>query len=113
MLIFRENGGVRAKFTPMGGGQFIARPVFNNERTGKKGVRILYLKTRTEPHRMNLRDDYNKIKQAALEEKKYQSLEKWLDTHIPNYYIMVDPERATCQQLQKWTKAQKTYASND
>lgn len=93
-------------------GEYSQPTVFANERTGKKGVRILYLKTRSEPHRMNLRDDYNKVKQAALEEKKYQALEKWLNTHIPTYYIMLDPEKAGCQQLQKWTNAAKTYASN-
>jgi peptidyl-prolyl cis-trans isomerase SurA len=94
-------------------GDFSQPSVFTNERTGKKGVRILYLKTRTEPHRMNLRDDYNKIKQAALEEKKYQALDKWLTTHIPSYYIMIDPDKANCQQLQKWTNMQKTYASKN
>lgn len=85
---------------------------FADER-GKKGVRLLYLKSRSEPHRMNLRDDYNKIKQAALEEKKFKALDKWLDNHIPNYYIMVDTDRAGCPQLQKWTNAQKKYASNN
>lgn len=91
----------------------ISQPlVFTDQRTGKKGVRLLYLKSRSEPHRMNLRDDYNKIKQAALEEKKYQALDKWLRSHMANYYIMIDPENASCPQLQKWTNAQKTYASN-
>jgi len=94
-------------------GEYSQPTVFANERTGKKGVRILYLKSRSEPHRMNLRDDYNKIKQAALEEKKYQSLEKWLTIHVPNYYIMIDPDKANCQQLQKWTNIQKTYASKN
>jgi len=94
-------------------GDYSQPTVFTNERTGKKGVRILFLKTRTEPHRMNLRDDYNKIKQAALEEKKYQSLEKWLTTHVPNYYIMIDSDKANCQQLQKWTDIQKIYASKN
>jgi peptidyl-prolyl cis-trans isomerase SurA len=94
-------------------GEYSQPSVFTNERTGKKGVRILYLKTRTEPHRMNLRDDYNKIKQAALEEKKYQALDKWLTAHIPSYYIMIDPDKANCQQLQKWTNMQKTYASKN
>lgn len=90
----------------------ISQPLaFTDERTGKKGVRLLYLKSRSEPHRMNLRDDYNKIKQAALEEKKYQSLQKWLTAHIPDYYIMVDTDNASCPQLQKWTSTQKTYAS--
>lgn len=90
----------------------ISQPLtFTNEQ-GKKGVRLLYLKSQSEPHRMNLRDDYNKIKTAALEEKKYKALDKWLDSHIPNYYIMVDPDK-TCPQLQKWTNASKTYALKD
>jgi len=90
----------------------ISQPIaFTDERTGKKGVRLIYLKSRSEPHRMNLKDDYNKIKQAALEEKKYKALDKWLTSHIANYYIMIDPESASCPQLEKWTNAAKTYAS--
>jgi peptidyl-prolyl cis-trans isomerase SurA len=88
----------------------ISQPLTFTDERGKKGVRLVYLKSRSEPHRMNLRDDYNKIKQAALEEKKYKSLDKWLDTHIPNYYIMVDSDE-NCPQLQKWTNASKAYAS--
>jgi peptidyl-prolyl cis-trans isomerase SurA len=93
-------------------GEYSQPTLFTDERTGKKGVRILYLKSRSEPHRMNLRDDYNKISTAALEEKKYLALEKWMNAHIPNYYIMVDPEEASCPKLDKWVNAQKTYASN-
>ena len=78
----------------------------------KKGVRILYLKSRTEPHRLNLKDDYNKIAQSALEEKKYQALDKWLKANIPAYYIMIDKETADCPQLKKFTDAANTYASN-
>jgi peptidyl-prolyl cis-trans isomerase SurA len=60
---------------------------------------------------MNLKDDYNKIKQAALEEKKFQTLDKWLSSHIASYYIMLDPAKAGCAQLQKWSNVAKTYAS--
>jgi peptidyl-prolyl cis-trans isomerase SurA len=91
-------------------GEFSQPAVFVDERSQKKGVRILYLKSRSEPHRMNLRDDYNKISQAALEEKKYIVLDKWLTTHIPNYYIMIDPEAGDCQQLKKWSTVQKDTA---
>jgi peptidyl-prolyl cis-trans isomerase SurA len=83
-------------------GEYSQPTVFMDERVGKKGVRILYLKSRSQPHRMNLRDDYNKISSAALEEKKYLALDKWLSTHIPNYYVMIDQEEAGCPQLQKW-----------
>jgi peptidyl-prolyl cis-trans isomerase SurA len=92
-------------------GEFSQPTPFTDERSQKKGVRLLYLKSRSEPHRMNIRDDYNKIAQAAQEEKKYAALDKWLTGHIPNYYIMIDPEESTCPQLQKWTNVSKTYAS--
>ncbi|HEU0110854.1 MAG TPA: peptidylprolyl isomerase [Flavisolibacter sp.] len=92
-------------------GEYSQPTVFTDER-GKKGVRILYLKSRTEPHRLNLKDDYNKIAQSALEEKKYQALDKWLKANIPAYYIMIDKETADCPQLKKFTDAANTYASN-
>lgn len=92
-------------------GEYSQPTSFVDER-GKKGVRVLYLKSRSEPHRLNLRDDYNRVAQSALEEKKYQTLEKWLKANIPSYYIMIDPENANCTQLKKWVDVQKTYASN-
>lgn len=87
-------------------GEYSQPVIFTDER-GKKGVRILYLKSRTEPHRMNMRDDYNKISTAALEEKKAQVLEKWLTNRITTHYIMVDPTISNCAQLEKWKGAAK------
>ncbi|HZH96161.1 MAG TPA: peptidylprolyl isomerase [Flavisolibacter sp.] len=92
-------------------GAYSQPAVFTNER-GDKGVRILYLKSRSEPHRMNVRDDYNKISQAALEEKKAMTSDKWLNSRIASYYIMIDPSVATCPQLQKWTGAAKVAGIN-
>ena len=85
---------------------------FTDDRTGKKGVRLLYLKSKSEPHRMNLHDDYNRIANAALDEKKFKVLDKWLTTHMNAQYIMLDPEETSCPQLKKWAEAAKTYASN-
>lgn len=92
-------------------GEFSQPAVFVNER-GDKGVRILYLKSRSEPHRMNVRDDYNRIAQSALEEKKAITLDKWLNSRIPTYYIMLDPSVSACPQLQKWTSASKLAGTN-
>lgn len=88
-----------------------SQPIPFTDERGKKGVRILYLKSRTEPHRMNIRDDYNKIATAALEEKKMQVLDKWLKNRISTHYIMVDPTISNCSQLEKWKGAAK-LASN-
>lgn len=79
---------------------------------GKKGVRLVYLKGKSEPHRMNLRDDYNRIANAALEEKKFKALDSWLTTHMNAQYIRLETDDKSCPQLKKWEDASKTYASN-
>lgn len=84
-----------------------SKPVEYNDERGKKGVRIVYLKTKTDPHRENLKDDYNKIAQRALELKKENALDKWFGDKIKNYYIMIDDEYKTCASLKKWAEYAK------
>ncbi|RYG28432.1 MAG: peptidylprolyl isomerase, partial [Burkholderiales bacterium] len=86
----------------------ISQPfAFTNER-GDKGVRIIYLKSRSEPHRMNVKDDFNRISTAALEEKKAQALDKWLNSHIADHYVMLDPDLQHCAQIQRWATPSTT-----
>jgi peptidyl-prolyl cis-trans isomerase SurA len=76
------------------------------EENGKKGVRIIHYKSRSEPHRLNLQEDYSKISQMALEEKKRKVLDKWINDKLPAYYIMIDDvDSKDCDQLNKWKKA--------
>jgi len=82
-------------------GQYSQPAPFEDER-GKKGVRILYLKSRTDPHRENLRDDYNKIADRALELKKETEVEKWFEKKIHTYYISIDEEYKSCPEMEKW-----------
>jgi len=82
-------------------GEYSKPTLFSDERQ-KKGVRIVYLKSRTDPHRENLKDDYNRIAQRALEIKKNQTLEKWFASKVPTYYIMIDDEIRNCGMLGPW-----------
>jgi peptidyl-prolyl cis-trans isomerase SurA len=84
-------------------GQYSQPQIYADER-GKKGVRILYLRSRTDPHRENLKEDYNRVATRALEEKKQAALEKWFGDHIKNYFIYIDPQYAQCHQLENWNK---------
>ena len=79
-----------------------SQPVTFTDERGKKSVRIVYLKTRTEPHVENLRDDYNREAQRALEEKKGDAIEKWFNNKIATYYIMIDDDYKSCAQLHRW-----------
>ena len=84
-------------------GQF-SKPLENIDERGRKGVRIIYLKSKTAPHRENLKDDYNKISQRAIEQKKEAALEKWFAEKTNGYYIMIDDEYKTCPTLKRWVE---------
>ncbi len=87
-----------------------SQPTAYTDEQGKKGVRIVYLKSRSEPHRMNLHDDYSKISQFSLEEKKAKAMEKWMAAKLPTYYINVDPQTETeCPQLKKYAVDKKAF----
>jgi peptidyl-prolyl cis-trans isomerase SurA len=79
-----------------------SKPVAFTDERGKKGVRLVYMVSKSEPHRENLRDDYNWIAERALDEKKNAALEKWFIQKIPTLYVMIDGEYKNCSNLTKW-----------
>jgi peptidyl-prolyl cis-trans isomerase SurA len=83
----------------------ISQPIAFTDERGKQAVRIVFYETRTEPHLANLKDDYNRIAERALEIKKMQALEKWFKDRIPTYYITSDKEFSGCNNITDWHKA--------
>jgi peptidyl-prolyl cis-trans isomerase SurA len=88
-------------------GEYSKPTTFTDEK-GKKGVRIVLLVSKSEPHRENLKDDYNRVASRALDEKKSAALEKWFGTKIPTFYIMIDGEYRNCANLKKWASNSAT-----
>lgn len=82
-------------------GEYSKASEFTDER-GKRGIRIVYLISKSEPHRENMKNDYDRIAQRALETKKEEALEKWFTQKIPTYYILIDDEYKNCAELQMW-----------
>jgi peptidyl-prolyl cis-trans isomerase SurA len=57
-----------------------------------------------------MHDDYSRISQFALEEKKSKAMEKWMVAKLPTYFINIDPETQTeCPQLKKFTDVKKAF----
>jgi peptidyl-prolyl cis-trans isomerase SurA len=81
-------------------GEYSPPLVFKDERE-KTGLRIVNLRSKTEPHRENLKDDYNKVAVRALEEKKNRTVDKWFVDKLPTYYIMVDKEFEDCESIRR------------
>jgi peptidyl-prolyl cis-trans isomerase SurA len=84
-------------------GEISAPQVYLDDR-GRKTVRLIYFKERTSPHRENLKEDYNKVAQRALEEKKAKSMDSWFKERVPNYYVFIDNSLQACPELKDWTK---------
>lgn len=82
-------------------GQYSQPVPFKDERD-RQGVRIIYLKSRTNPHRENLKDDYDRIATRALEIKKQKVISDWFQSKIPTYYLMIDDDFKGCQSLNNW-----------
>lgn len=86
-------------------GGFSQPQVFTNPQTGDKSCRIIYLKSKTQPHKANLIDDYSNIQDVALKQKQIDYQNKWLQEKLPTYYIKIDKEYQSCPELIPWIAA--------
>jgi len=70
----------------------------------KKAYRILRLNKRVETHKANLVDDFAKIKEYAINAKKQETLDEWVDKTIAETYIRLSGSLAECELANKWSK---------
>jgi peptidyl-prolyl cis-trans isomerase SurA len=78
----------------------ISKPIRFRQDDGTEAVRIIYYKSKMRPHQANLKDDYQKISMAALNEKKNKVLDAWFLKARDEVFINVDEEYNSCQILQ-------------
>ncbi len=78
----------------------ITAPLSYRLEDGKDAMRILYYKDKIKPHQANLLDDYQKISNAALAEKRNRILNSWFDNARDDVFIRIDDEYNNCQILQ-------------
>ncbi len=67
---------------------------------GSRYFRLIQLQSRSKPHKANLKQDYNKIQTAALEQKKASYTEKWVLDRLRSTFLSVDPLYQTCPGIQ-------------
>lgn len=80
----------------------ISPAVYTTTRDGKEAFRILKLKSRTEPHRLNMEDDYQKLQELTLNDKQQRAIESWRDKKKSLAYIRVADEYKSCELIQDW-----------
>ena len=65
--------------------------------TGQEAVRIVYYKSKISPHQANLEQDWQKIQEAALNEKKSLAEAKWVLDSKEKVFIYIDDEFKHCK----------------
>jgi len=83
-------------------GQISAPIKFENIQTDEVTFRAIILFSRTEPHVANLRDDYSKIQNAALERKKMGYMEEWVQEQKGKIFIKIDEDYGNCPNIKDW-----------
>lgn len=99
--------GVYFAIDTMSIGDVSAPMFFTNQQNREEHARIIWLRSQTEPHQANLRQDYAKIQSAAVEQKRATFLSEWIDKRVSEMYIEVDP-MYDCEMIDKWRKNSKT-----
>lgn len=74
----------------------ISHPSSYRMQDGKEAVRILFYKSKIPPHQANLDDDWQKIQDAALREKKSKAEAQWVKDSRGLVYIFIDDDFKHC-----------------
>jgi len=83
----------------------ISRPVKEDDpRGGAPKIKIMMISNRYDEHTADFAKDYLKIQDLALREKQFRAIKKWMDKHIEDTYVQVNPENKECDFANNWVK---------
>ncbi|OEJ98724.1 peptidylprolyl isomerase [Flavivirga aquatica] len=74
------------------------------DRSRNVKFKLLTVTDRVDEHKADYAQDYLKIKQLALEEKKIKAIEKWQESKILDTYIKISGEHRDCKFSGNWLK---------
>ena len=81
----------------------ISKPSLMVTDNGRQAYRLIRLIRRTDPHIANLRDDYQRIQNAALAEKQNNATDKWIKKKLKDTYVKIDDEYRNCKFTNGWS----------
>jgi peptidyl-prolyl cis-trans isomerase SurA len=81
----------------------ITQPVLFEAESGN-AYRLIKVRHKTEAHKVNLHDDYDKIYNLASEAKRTEDLVKWAEKHVGKTYVRLDNDYINCNFKINWTK---------
>ena len=86
----------------------ISKPLINQGQAGqdaKQSFRIIYLKARSEPHKANLKDDYQRMQSLAQMHKQKSTVDAWVNKKLRSIYVRIDDDYKNCKFTHNWKQA--------
>ena len=77
----------------------VTKPIPFRAPDGSRYFRLVQLQSRSKPHKADLKQDYNKIQSAALEQKKGEFTERWVLDKLRTTYLSVCDLYRDCPNL--------------
>jgi peptidyl-prolyl cis-trans isomerase SurA len=85
----------------------ISSPMLTQSKDGRQSYHVIFVKSRTEPHRANLKDDYQRIQEEALAAKKDKITNEWIKKKVATTYVRISDEYKSCKFDNKWMQSQQ------
>lgn len=101
-----ESGGSRIAYKDLDPGIYfaidsmkvgnISKPLVYRTEDQKEAVRVIFFKSKSDAHNLSLKDDWNKLQTATLNQKKNGILNRWFDKVRQDVFISIDPSYNLC-----------------
>ena len=86
-------------------GELSGPSLYEEERSGKQAYRLIKLLSKSDPHKANLKQDYQMIQQMAKGEKEQLAVNNWVKQKIALSFIRIDEDYQSCDFRFNWTNA--------
>lgn len=81
----------------------ISEPYESTDTKGKLAFKVIQLKSKTEPHRANLKDDYELLKQHTMQYEQNRIVDQWIEEKIKSTYIRINEPFNDCTfRIKEW-----------
>ncbi|MCG2792002.1 MAG: peptidylprolyl isomerase [Weeksellaceae bacterium] len=82
----------------------ITEPFQQEDQQKRKMISIIQVNDIIDAHQLELSTDYERIKDMALNKKKNEIVEKWVNNKIPSIFISIDDKYKDCKFHSNWLK---------
>jgi peptidyl-prolyl cis-trans isomerase SurA len=83
-------------------GEMSSPVLFTDDVDQRKAYRLLFLKSRTSPHKANLKDDYPKVQNMVMSFKQNEEINKWIRKKSGSTFIKISDDFEKCNFQYDW-----------